>query len=216
MRSWSVTIDLMKLFLGHNAYARDAAQELLRTPRMKQHLSTETRSLSRLGLSLEDRQNRKRQPPPPALLARYNRAELYEKLWTDPDSDCGETLWSLRCLAVESLQGPPRAASWSRLLGEEESRKIGSETTASAFGRLNCRESQVVLTRNSTHASLLANCRPFVCKSGRSAQMERREFQQDTLKMSGHVPGKYVREMPLQLFVSGWSALRCRGLRRSD
>ncbi len=80
----SVMIDLMKLFLGHNAYPRGAVQELLRTPRMKQHLSTETRNLSRLGLSLEDRQNRKRQPPPPALLARYNRAELYEKLWTEP------------------------------------------------------------------------------------------------------------------------------------
>ena len=80
----SVTIDLMKLFLGHNAYPRDAVQELLRTPRMKQHLSTETRNLSRLSLRLEDGQNKKRQPPPPALLARYNRAELYEKLWTEP------------------------------------------------------------------------------------------------------------------------------------
>ncbi len=80
----SVTIDLMKLFLGHNAYPRDAVQELLRTPRMKQHLSPETRNLSRLGLRLEERQNRKLQPPPPALLGRYNRAELYEKLWTDP------------------------------------------------------------------------------------------------------------------------------------
>ena len=80
----SVTIDLMKLFLGHDAYPRDAVQELLRIPRMKQHLSTEAWNLSRLGLSLEDRQNRKRQPPPPALLARYNRAELYEKLWTEP------------------------------------------------------------------------------------------------------------------------------------
>ena len=190
MRSWSVTIDLMKLFLGHNAYARDAAQELLRTPRMKQHLSTETRSLSRLGLSLEDRQNRKRQPPPPALLARYNRAELYEKLWTDPDSDCGETLWSLRCLAVESLQGPSRAAAWSRVSGEEESRKIGSETTAPAFARLNCGGSQVVLTRNSTHAILLANCWLFVRKSGRSAQIERREVHQSTSKMSGHEQGQ--------------------------
>ena len=40
------------------------------------------------------------------------------------------------------------------------------------------------------HASLLANCRPFVRKSGRSAQMERREFQQYTLKMRGHEQGK--------------------------
>src|SRR5271157_1638732 len=105
------------------------------------------------------------------------------------DSDCGETLWSLRCLAVEALQGPSRAAAWSRLLAEEERRKIGSETTASAFARLNCKESQVVLTRNSTHAGLLANCWPFVFKQGLSVQMERRG-PQNTLKMSGHEQGE--------------------------
>ena len=74
----------MKLFLGNNAYPRDAVQELLRSPRMRQHLSTETRNLSRLGLRLEDGQNGKRQPRLPSLLGRYNRAELYEKLWTEP------------------------------------------------------------------------------------------------------------------------------------
>src|SRR5271157_562614 len=106
------------------------------------------------------------------------------------DSDCGETLWSLRCLAVEGLQGPSRAAAWSRLLGKAESRKICSETTAPAFARLNCRESEVVVTRNSTHASLLANSWLFVCKLGRSAQMERREVHQNTSKMSDHEQGK--------------------------
>jgi hypothetical protein len=60
----SVTFDLLKLLLGHDACPRAAVQELLRTPRMKQHLLSETRNLARLGLRLEHAQNRKRQPPP--------------------------------------------------------------------------------------------------------------------------------------------------------
>jgi hypothetical protein len=106
------------------------------------------------------------------------------------DSDCGETLRSLRCLAVECLQGPSRPAAWLRLLGEKQSREISSETTAPPFARLNCGESQVVLTRDSTHASLLTNCWLFVCKSDRSAKIERREFPQNTLKMSGNKQDK--------------------------
>ena len=80
----SVTIDLLRLFLNYNACSSDAVQELLRTPRMKQHLSTETWPLARLGLKLETRQARKPQPPPAALLNRFNRAQLYEELWTEP------------------------------------------------------------------------------------------------------------------------------------
>jgi hypothetical protein len=79
-----VTIDLLRVLLKHNACSMEQARELLKHPRMQQHLASESWYLTRLKLNIEDKRSGKPQPPPAYLLARYNREELYEKVWSLP------------------------------------------------------------------------------------------------------------------------------------
>lgn len=60
----AVTIELLQVFLKYNACPAQQIQELLHTPRMKEHLASQIWHLSRLGLKFEDKQSRKPQPPP--------------------------------------------------------------------------------------------------------------------------------------------------------
>jgi Ankyrin repeats (3 copies) len=79
-----VTIDLLRVLMKHNACSTDQARELLKHPRMREHLASESWHLTRLKLDLEDNQPKGPQPPPAHLLAQYNREELYEKVWALP------------------------------------------------------------------------------------------------------------------------------------
>jgi len=81
-----VTIELLKIFKQHNACPQDRLKELLSEPRMKEHLASQTQTywLTRLGLKYEENRNPKEWSPPAHLLAHYNRAELYEKVWSEP------------------------------------------------------------------------------------------------------------------------------------
>ena len=79
-----VTIELLKIFKTHNACPQDRLKELLCKPRMKEHLASQTYWLTRLGLKCEEKRSSKEWSPPTHLLAKYNRAELYEKVWSQP------------------------------------------------------------------------------------------------------------------------------------
>jgi hypothetical protein len=79
-----VTIELLKIFKTHNACPHDRLKELLCKPRMKEHLASQTYWLTRLGLKYEEKRNSKGWTPPPHLLANYDRAELYAKVWSQP------------------------------------------------------------------------------------------------------------------------------------
>jgi ankyrin repeat protein len=79
-----VTIELLQVFLKHQACPKERLVELLRQPRMKEHLASQTYWLTRLGLKYEDKRNTKQQLPPASLLCQYNRQELYEKVWSEP------------------------------------------------------------------------------------------------------------------------------------
>jgi hypothetical protein len=59
-------------------------KELLCKPRMKEHLASQTYWLTRLGLRYEEKRSPKEWAPPAHLLAQYNRAELREKVWSEP------------------------------------------------------------------------------------------------------------------------------------
>jgi hypothetical protein len=78
------TIELLQIFKKHNACPQDRLKELLCKPRMKEHLASQTYWLTRLGLKYEEKRSPKEWTPPAHLLARYNRAELYEKVWSEP------------------------------------------------------------------------------------------------------------------------------------
>jgi len=46
--------------------------------------ASQTYWLTRLGLKYEEKRSAKEWTPPTHLLAQYNRAELYEKIWSQP------------------------------------------------------------------------------------------------------------------------------------
>jgi ankyrin repeat protein len=79
-----VTIELLKIFKANNTCPQDRLKELLCKPRMKEHLVSETYWLTRLGLKYEEKRSSKQWTPPAHLLVQYNRAELYEKVWSEP------------------------------------------------------------------------------------------------------------------------------------
>jgi hypothetical protein len=78
----AVTVELLQLFLKNNACSQETIHELLRPPRMKEHLTSQTWHLARLKLRLDDRKKVKTLSS--ALLARFNREELYNKVWLEP------------------------------------------------------------------------------------------------------------------------------------
>jgi Ankyrin repeats (many copies) len=79
-----VTIELLQIFKKHNACPQDRLRELLRKPRMKEQLASQTYWLTRLGLKYEEKRSPKGWTPPAHLLVQYNRGELYEKVWSQP------------------------------------------------------------------------------------------------------------------------------------
>lgn len=81
-----VTVELLGLLVTREN-GDDAAQELLRVPRMRQHVATCERQLSRLGLTLDGRRRREAAitPAPSAyVLATYDRERLYGEVWSEP------------------------------------------------------------------------------------------------------------------------------------
>jgi hypothetical protein len=79
-----VTIELLKIFKEHNGCPQERFKELLCKPRMKEHLASQTYWLTRLGLKYEEKRSSKEWTPPAHLLAQYDRAQLYEKVWSEP------------------------------------------------------------------------------------------------------------------------------------
>ena len=80
----AVTVEVLQLFLKHNTCSRETIEALLRPPRMKEHLASQTWHLARLKVRLDGGKNPKRKTLSPALLARFNRNELYDRVWSDP------------------------------------------------------------------------------------------------------------------------------------
>ncbi|MEO8033056.1 MAG: hypothetical protein ABI837_01395 [Acidobacteriota bacterium] len=81
-----VTVELIGLLLNHEN-GEDAIRELLRVPRMRQHVASCEAQLSRLGLMLDGRRRSDvRATPAPSsyVLAQYDRERLYEEVWSEP------------------------------------------------------------------------------------------------------------------------------------
>ncbi len=84
-----VAVELAGLLLNHRACAETTLHEFLRTPRMRQHIATCERQLSRLGLTPDGRRRpemREARPRTPSsyVLARYDRKKLYDEVWSEP------------------------------------------------------------------------------------------------------------------------------------
>jgi ankyrin repeat protein len=83
-----VTVELVGLLMKHRACDDATLRDLLRTPRMRQHMKASAQHLARLGLTLDGRRRSKagsRNPQPsPYVLNRYDRRQLYDEVWSAP------------------------------------------------------------------------------------------------------------------------------------
>lgn len=79
-----MTIELLRVRLKHNACSMDQARELLKHPRMRQHLASEPWHLAKLKLEIEDKHSKRSLLPPAYLLAQSNHEDLYEEVWSLP------------------------------------------------------------------------------------------------------------------------------------
>ncbi|MBZ5558978.1 MAG: ankyrin repeat domain-containing protein [Acidobacteriia bacterium] len=83
-----VAVELIGLLLKHED-GENGARELLRVPKMRQHMASCERQLSRLGLTLDGRRRSEvqeaRTPTPSSyVLSRYDREKLYSEVWAEP------------------------------------------------------------------------------------------------------------------------------------
>jgi hypothetical protein len=80
-----VAVELIGLLLARDG-GEDAARELLRVPRMRQHVASCERRLAQLGLKLDRRRHDVNtiQPPSPYVLATYDRERLFDQVWSEP------------------------------------------------------------------------------------------------------------------------------------
>jgi hypothetical protein len=82
------TVDFLTLLVKHTACDRSFIEALLSSPQMKQHLSSEHWKMARLGLKdtlvIKNKRGQFKTEVPRTLLARYDRQELYQKVWSQP------------------------------------------------------------------------------------------------------------------------------------
>jgi hypothetical protein len=85
-----IALDLLELFVKTKCCSEETLHELLRTPRIRQHLKPLGKKLIRLGLDLRTARERAEQAYAEAvqrtawLLSCYNREQLYEEVWSEP------------------------------------------------------------------------------------------------------------------------------------
>jgi hypothetical protein len=88
-----VILELVQQLLEYSACSQDAIHKLLRTPAMKDHLTSVARDLLRIGCDVrtkaqqaeEERQlERHRRWVLEQLAARYDREKIYEEIWSEP------------------------------------------------------------------------------------------------------------------------------------
>jgi len=84
-----VTVDLLMLFIKHRSCSEETLCELVRPPKMRQHLKPCEKNLLRLGLDLRSAREKAEKARIEAarqayvLLNRYNREQLYEEVWSE-------------------------------------------------------------------------------------------------------------------------------------
>jgi hypothetical protein len=85
-----IALDLLEFFVKTKCCSEETLHELLRTPRIRQHLKPLGKKLIRLGLDLRTARERAEQAHAEAvrrtawLLSCYNREQLYEEIWSEP------------------------------------------------------------------------------------------------------------------------------------
>jgi ankyrin repeat protein len=115
-----VTVELVSHLL-ETANGESGVRELLRVPRMRQHLASCASQLSRLGLTLDGKRRSSppvAQPPSAPASTQYDRERLFEDVWSEPIKDVGrkygmsEAALSTLCTKLE-IPTPPKG-HWAR------------------------------------------------------------------------------------------------------
>lgn len=126
-----VTVELIGLLLK-NENGEAAVQELLRVPRMRQHIAGCQQQLSRIGLTVAGRRLTKAEmevrPGPPAWMLRFDRKTLCDEIWSEPTEKVaarygisGVAIAKVcRCLKIPK---PPRGYWAKRAAGQPAPRR---------------------------------------------------------------------------------------------
>lgn len=80
----SVTHALLQVLMPSSACSAELAEELVRTPRMREHLGDDLNRLGRFGLLGDELRAKRNSAFTRQVARRYNREELYEKVWAQP------------------------------------------------------------------------------------------------------------------------------------
>jgi hypothetical protein len=104
-----VTVELLGRLLSQ-PNGEDAARELLRVSRMKQHVASCERQLSRLALTVDGRRRAEiPRAPSPYVLAQYDRERLYEEVWAEPTQKVAGK-YGISDVAPSNFGGHPKPA----------------------------------------------------------------------------------------------------------
>lgn len=85
-----VAVDLLTLFIKNKSCSEETLRELLRPPKMRQHLTVVQQNLLRLGLDLRTPREKAEQARAKEIreayyfLTQYNREQLYDEVWSEP------------------------------------------------------------------------------------------------------------------------------------
>ena len=138
-----VTVELIGLLLNHEK-GEDAIRELLRVPRMRQHVASCERQLLRLGITVDGRRRsevRTTPAPSPYVLAQYDRERLYEEVWSEPTQKVArrygisDVALSKVCRQLQ-IPKPPRGYWAKKTAGRPVPRRPKLLPLASVKGRL--------------------------------------------------------------------------------
>ena len=133
-----VTVELLARLLSQ-PNGEDAVRELLRVPRMRQHVASCERELSRLGLTMDGRRRAHVSPTRAAISLRpcavRPRATLRGGL-VRADAEGSSEVRDLRCGPHEGVQATPSPEATERVLGEEGR---GQTRSAAPEARGRCR-----------------------------------------------------------------------------
>jgi hypothetical protein len=123
-----VTLEILKIFLSHKSCTHETIEEVLKTPRMKEHLASQEREFRRIGFDLRSREKKAQDARDEEeskrhwilyLARKYERDKLYEQVWDEPLQKLAKK-YNLSDVGLAKIcKEAEDSASRPRILGEE-------------------------------------------------------------------------------------------------
>ena len=117
----------------HHACDESTLHDLLRTPRMKEHMAPCERRLARFGLTLEGlkrsaSEEKRNAQPSDYVLSQFNRERLYNQVWSEPTRNVAASygisdVWLSKICRQLKVPKPPRGYWAKKAAGQSVPRR---------------------------------------------------------------------------------------------